>query len=231
MPGMPIVFIPGLLTTCRIYQHQIEHLGRSHPVLLANHWSAPSMGEIAEQILAVAPESFALVGTSMGGYVAFEITRRAPGRVTKLALLSTSAKPDTPERTKMRREQLAWTRKHGARAGAKAMWDLLVHPARHEDLALLEIFDDMAEEIGIEAFALQTEAIISRADSRPSLDQIQVPTLVVAGADDVLIPPENSNEIAAGIAGAKLQTVPHCGHMGMIERPLAYTKLLGDFLG
>jgi pimeloyl-ACP methyl ester carboxylesterase len=230
MPGLPIVFVPGLLCTGRIYEHQVQHLGQKHPVLLANHWSHASMDQIAISILAVAPDSFALVGTSMGGYVAFEIMRRAPDRVAKLVLLSTSAKPDTPERSEDRPKQVASVREHGACAVIDALWPKLVHPARHEDFALLSIFDGMADELGVEAFARQTEAIIGRADSRPSLTNIQVPTLVVAGASDTLITPDNSKEIADGIPGARLETVEHCGHMGMIERPQSYTKLLGEFL-
>lgn len=231
MPGLPIVFVPGLLCTGRIYAHQAEHLGRTHPVLLANHWSHAAMDEIALSILDIAPDSFALVGTSMGGYVAFEIMRRAPDRVARLILLSTSAKPDTPERSEGRRKQVATVRKEGARTAVKALWPNLVHPARHEDHALLAVFNEMADELGPEAFARQIEAIIGRADSRPSLTNIQVPTLVVAGADDKLITPDNSQEIADGIPGAKFETVEHCGHMGMIERPETYLRLLGDFLG
>lgn len=230
MAGLPIVFIPGLMCTGRLFHYQAEFLGQSHAVLLANHWSAGSMGEIAEKILAVAPERFALGGTSMGGYVAFEIMRRSAARVEKLVLMSTSARPDTPERSHVRHQQLDWTRQHGMRAGTKALWDHLVHPARHEDHALLGVFYDMAETVGIEGFARQTEAIIGRADSRPLLDAIKVPTLVIAGEDDKLIPPDQSKEIAAGIAGAKLEMVPNCGHMGMIEMPDTYNKLLAAFL-
>jgi pimeloyl-ACP methyl ester carboxylesterase len=230
MPALPIVFVPGLLCTGRIYEHQVLHLGQRHPVLLANHWSQDSMAEIAKSILEVAPQTFALVGTSMGGYVAFEIVRQAPQRVAKLILLSTSAKPDTPERSADRRKQVASVREHGACTVIDALWPKLVHPARHEDFALRSIFDNMADELGVEAFARQTEAIIGRADSRPMLAGIKVPTLVVAGADDTLITPENSREIADSIAGARLETVDFCGHMGMIERPETYTRLLGDFL-
>jgi pimeloyl-ACP methyl ester carboxylesterase len=121
MAGLPIVFVPGLLCTGRIYEHQAQHLGRRHPVLLANHWSHGSMAEIAKSILDIAPEKFALAGTSMGGYVAFEIVRQAPGRVAKLALLSTSAKPDTPERSEGRRKQVATVHEQGARAAVKAL--------------------------------------------------------------------------------------------------------------
>jgi pimeloyl-ACP methyl ester carboxylesterase len=231
MSGLPIVFIPGLMCTGRIYLHQALELGRRHPLLLADHWSHDSMGAIADSILDAAPETFALVGTSMGGYVAFEIVRRAPQRVEKLVLMSTSARPDTPERSEGRRKDVAGARKHGMRVGTKALWPKLVHPARHEDMALLDVFIDMGEELGVEAFARQTEAIIGRADSRPTLAEISVPTLVAVGKDDALIPPEQGREIAAGIKGARIEEIENAGHMCMIERPLAVTSLLRDFLG
>ena len=232
MSGTSIVFIPGLMCTGRIYQHQAEHLGQTHPVLFANHSSAATMKEVAAQILKTAPDRFAVVGTSMGGYVALEIVRQAPDRVTSLILMSTSAKPDTPERSKGRREQVADARKAtGMRAWTKALWPKIVHPARHEDHALLNVFIDMAEYLGVDAFERQIEAIISREDSRPLLATIKVPTLVVVGKDDTLILPDEGREIAAGISGAKLAEVDHAGHMCMTERPETVTKLLADFLG
>ena len=230
MPGLPIVFIPGLMCTGRIYQHQVETLGQTHPVLLANHWSHDSMAAIAKSILDVASETFALAGMSMGGYVALEIMRQAPGRVTKLILMSTSAKPDTPERSADRRKQVEGARKYGVRAGTKELYPKLVHPARHEDAPLLTTFFEMAEELGVDAFANQIEAIIGRPDSRPMLGKITAPTLVIAGKDDALITPENSEELANGIPGARLALIEHCGHMGMIERPETYTKLISGFL-
>ena len=231
MAGLPIVFVPGLLCTGRIYEHQIQRLGQKHPVLLANHWSHASMAATAKSILDIAPDRFALAGTSMGGYVALEIMRQAPGRVAKLILLSTSAKPDTPERSEGRRKLAATVRQEGARTAVKALWPNLVHPARHEDHALLAVFNEMADELGPDAFARQIDAIIGREDSRPTLQTIKVPTLVIAGADDKLITPDNSREIADGIPGARLEMVEHCGHMGMVERPETYTRLLAGFVG
>jgi len=230
MSGMPIVFVPGLLCTGRIYAHQAERLGARHPVLLAEHGSAPSMKAIAERILEVAPARFALVGSSMGGYVSFEILRQAPERVARLALFGTSAHPDSPERSAMRRQQVEAARTAGLRASSRALWSLLVHPARLEDFALLGVFIEMAEELGVDAFARQIDAIIGRADSRPTLAAISIPTLVVVGAEDCLIPPENSREIAAGIRGARLEELAHCGHMCTVERPETATALLEDFL-
>ena len=227
----PIVFIPGLMCTGRIYQHQVEELGQRHPVLLANHWSHATMKEVAASILEAAPERFILAGTSMGGYAAFEIMRQASDRVEKLILLSTSAKPDTPDRSKGRREQVAAARKaNNMRAGTKALFPKLVHPARHEDQPLLTTFIEMAEQLGLNAFERQIEAIISREDSRPLLAEIKLPTLVVVGKDDALIVPDEGREIAADIRGAKLVEIENAGHMCMIERPEAVTKALAEFL-
>lgn len=230
MAGLPIVFIPGLMCTGRIYQRQVETLGQTHPMLLANHWSHDTMAGIAKSVLDFAPKTFALAGTSMGGYVALEIMRQAPERVTKLLLMSTSAKPDTPERSADRRKQVEGARKYGLRVGTRALYPKLVHPARHEDASLLTTFFEMAEELGVDAFAKQIEAIIGRADSRPTLGDIRIPTLVIAGKDDALITPDNSEELASNIPGASLALVEHCGHMGMIERPETYTKLISGFL-
>lgn len=237
MPGdsptakLPVVFIPGLLCTGRIYQHQALALGKDRPVLFADHASHDTFANMALAILAVAPEKFALIGTSMGGYAALEIMRKAPDRVGALALLSTSAKPDAPEKSKARRDQVKTAREKGVREVSDALYPKLVHPARAEDASLCAVFDAMAKQTGADGFANQIEAIIGRADSRPHLAHIHVPTLVVAGADDELIPPDHSEEIADGIKAARLEKIPHCGHMGMIERPETYTQLLRDFLG
>ncbi|RYD93604.1 MAG: hypothetical protein EOP61_23275 [Sphingomonadales bacterium] len=117
------------------------------------------------------------------------------------------------------------------RAGTKALWPKLVHPARHEDHPLLTMFIEMAEQLGVDAFDRQIEAIISREDSRPLLSTIKVPTLVIVGKDDALIPPDDGREIAAGIAGAKLEEIENAGHMCMTERPEAVTKALVKFFG
>src|ERR1700710_3165131 len=94
---MPILLIPGLNSSPRIYAPVIPAMWRYGPVTVANHIRDDNMGAIARRILAEAPPRFALVGHSMGGYIAFEIMRQAPERVVKLALLDTNARPDTPE--------------------------------------------------------------------------------------------------------------------------------------
>ena len=108
---MPILLVPGLVSSPRIFAPVVPALWRLGPVTVANHIRDDNMGAIARRILAEAPPRFALAGHSMGGYIAFEIMRQAPDRVAKLALINTQARPDTPEATERRRGmmQRAWS--------------------------------------------------------------------------------------------------------------------------
>ena len=228
--SLPVVLIPGLLGSPRLYAGQVPELWRFGPVMVADHTRDESMSAIARRILAAAPPKFALVGLSMGGYISFEILRTAPERVAKLALLDTSARPDLPEQTQGRREQIA-----EAKAGrllevldrAFATW---VHPARRDDRALRDLVVAMANETGVDGFVNQQLANIGRVDSRPGLAAIRCPTLVLVGEQDAVTPPERAAEITNGIPGARLVIVPDCGHMSAVERPEKVTGALVELL-
>jgi pimeloyl-ACP methyl ester carboxylesterase len=226
----PLLLVPGLLCTGDLFRHQIIALAHTRPVLVADHRRADSIREIATQILKTAPPRFALAGLSMGGYIAFEIMRLAPQRVERLALLDTSAAPDTPEATAKRHERIAAARQGRFLAVAEEMFPGLVLPAHARDADLKRRYMLMAEETGAEAFALQQTAIIGRPDSRPALGAIAVKTLVMVGREDALTPPESAKAIADGIEGAKLVVLPECGHLSTMERPNAATEALGSWL-
>jgi pimeloyl-ACP methyl ester carboxylesterase len=229
--SLPIVLIPGLLATPRLYAEQIPELWRIGPVTVAIHTRDDSLGVIARRILATAPPRFALAGLSMGGYISFEILRQAPERVVKLALLDTSARPDTPEQTEQRRAQMDLARRGRLDEITDQLFARLVHTARRNDEALRGLVRLMAREVGAEAFVRQQTAIIGRPDSRPTLGAIRCPTLVIVGDGDLLTPPERAEEIAAGIAGARLAIVADSGHLSTLEQPQAVTEALAEFLG
>lgn len=228
--SLPVVLIPGLLDSARLYAAQIPELWRCGPVMVADHTRDDSMSAIARRILAAAPPRFALAGLSMGGYVCFEILRQAAARVAKLALLDTSARADTPEATAMRRAQM--TQASNGRLGevVEMQFERMVHPLHRKDPQLREINRLMAEDLGPEAFARQQTAIITRPDSRPSLAAIACPTLVLVGEQDELTPLDRAVEMAHGIRGAQLVTVPECGHLSTLERPREVTRALLDWL-
>jgi len=227
--SVPILLVPGLNCSSRLYAAQVPALWRLASVMVADHRRGETMAEIARQILAAAPSRFRLAGLSMGGYIALEIMRQAPARVLRLALLDTSARPEAPEQTERREKLIALAQKGHFLEINNILWPVLVDPSRLKDAGLRAEIDRMAEESGAEAFVRQQRAIIGRADSRPTLGTIKCPTLMIVGASDQLTPPAHAEETAQGIPGAKLVTLAGCGHMSPMEKPEEVTRLLVDF--
>jgi len=226
----PIVLIPGLLCSARLYTHQIAALWQIAPVMVADHRWDETIAAIAARILADAPPRFALAGLSMGGYIAGVVAQLPPERVQKLALLDTSARPETPRQTERRLEQISLAESGRLAEVAELLFPLFVHRNRHGDSALKQLVHLMAEETGPEAFVRQQRAIMARPDLRPALASIKCPTLVLVGDGDELTPPPLSEEIAAGIRGSRLIVVPECGHLSTLEQPEAVNKLLVEWM-
>ena len=227
---LPILLVPGLNCSVRLYAEQIPALWRLGPVQIADHTRDDSMAAIAARILAAAPSRFALIGLSMGGYISFEITRQAPERVARLALLDTNARADTPEQTERRQRQIEMAMSGRFAEIPDLMFPLLVHRNFQGDTRLRTINRLMAEETGPQAFVRQQRAIMARPDLRASLAAIRCPTLVLVGEADELTPPALAREIAGGIAGARLVIVPDSGHLSTLEQPATVTKLIVEWM-
>ncbi len=230
MNKLPLLALPGLLCDERLWQHQAADLLPDHPVTSFALTQHDSMAALAAAALVRAPAGrFALAGLSMGGYLALEIVRQAPERVAALALLDTSARPDTPEQTALRRAAIAESA-GDFDAVIRASLPRLVHPSRLDDVSLIVPIAAMARAVGRAGYVRQQEAIIGRADSRPTLARIRCPTLVICGREDALTPLALSEEIAAGIAGARLVVIEESGHMTTMERPREVTAALRAWL-
>src|SRR4029077_5170654 len=145
---MPILLVPGLVSSPRIFAPVVPALWRLGPVTVANHIRDDNMGAIARRILAEAPPRFALAGHSMGGYIVLEIMRQAPYRVAKLALINTQARPDTPEASERRRGMMARARAGEFHAVLDELFPGFVHPSRHDDAALRQLVHDMGKDVG-----------------------------------------------------------------------------------
>ncbi|MFO1114062.1 MAG: alpha/beta fold hydrolase [Beijerinckiaceae bacterium] len=224
-----VLFIPGFTCTPDLWAPQIAALSPRFDCLVADHTKSDSMAGIVRDILAAAPEKFILCGLSMGGYLAFELMRQAPQRVTKLALLDTQATPESDQQRTNRAERVRIAREQGMDALSDLVWESFVHPARYEDEPLRAKVRGMARDTGFDVFLRQATAISNRPDSRPGLAEIACPTLVLTGAQDQLTPPEKAREIEQGIKGAKLVIVPDCGHISTLEKPRSVNSALADF--
>lgn len=200
------------------------------PVLIADTCRDDTIAGMAARLLRDAPERFTLLGTSMGGYVALDVVRQAPGRVRGLVLVSTSARGDTPEEV-------------GARQGRSRMVDdveydrlvdmafaAVVAPQHETDTSLLEVWRAAARAVGPRVVLRQQRAVTARTDARGLLPSIGCPTLVIHGADDRTIPVERGAELAAAIPGAELAVVDDAGHFVFFEQPEIVTSVLAAFL-
>jgi pimeloyl-ACP methyl ester carboxylesterase len=225
-----LVLVPGLLCAKGLWADQLAGLGDVAKMTVADHTRHNTMERIARSILDDAPDRFALAGLSMGGYISYEIVRQAPDRVTRLALLDTGSRADAPERAEGRRKLIELAEREGTRKAQEALLPVLIHKARLADKPLVEAVLAMADEIDAAAFKRQQEAIMGRPDNRPLLPSIKVPALVLVGREDALTPVAMSQEIVAGIPGARLEIVPECGHLSTMERPDAVNRALRAWL-
>jgi pimeloyl-ACP methyl ester carboxylesterase len=217
--SLPILLVPGLNCSPRLYARQMPALWRFGPVTIADHTRDDTMAAIARRILAAAPPRFALAGLSMGGYIALEIVRQAAERVEKLALLDTGSRADTPEATAKRHANIALAQSGRFEDVIGPQFPLYVHPGSANDAALKADYLAMCRDVGPGAYVRQQNAIMNRIDSRPLLPTIRVPTLVLVGEQDAATPPALSDEMAAAIPGARLVKVVKCGHLSTMEQP------------
>jgi len=231
VPKLGLVLVPGLLCDARLWKPQIEALQGKVKCWIADHTRSETISAVAADVLRDAPfERFALAGLSMGGYVAFEIMRQAAHRVARLALLDTSARPDTPEQ-RAKREGLIALAKRGRFIGVtQALLPLFVHRDRLGDRQLVNTVKEMAKNIGRDGFIRQEAAILSRPDSRPLLPLIACPTLVLCGRQDASTPLDRHQEITDGIPGATLRVIEECGHLSTLEKPGEVSEALWRWL-
>ncbi len=228
----PLVLLPGLLCDAALWELQLDDLADIADFFVADLTEHETMQDMAASVLRDSPwREFAVAGLSMGGYVAQEIVRQAPQRVTKLALLDTRSRGELPEETERRRALMKL-----AQSGrdftpvTNRMLPFLVHESRVKDAPLVKVIREMAERTGIEGYIRQQNAIIARPDYRPMLPSIACPTMVLCGRQDRLTPLENSEQMAAAIPDAKLVVVEECGHMSTLERPETVNRAMRNWL-
>jgi len=224
-----LLLLPGLLCDARLWRDTLAVLGETVSPQVADLTLDDTIHAMARRALATAPPRFALAGLSMGGYVALEIMRQAPERVTRLALFDTSARADSPEAARRRRALMALSRTGQFRGVTPRLLPSLLHPEAVDGPLGLEV-RAMADRVGHEAFLRQQMAILHRPDSRPMLPGIAVPVLVAVGEQDILTPPELAEEMAGAIPGAQLARIPRSGHLPTMEQPEHSAGLMRQWL-
>lgn len=225
-----LVLLPGLVNDSRLWQHQASGLADIAHVSVGDLTKGHTIAEMASDVLASAPAGqFALAGLSMGGYVALEIMRQAPERILALALLDTSARPDTP--TALENRSIAIEKaESNYQAVIEELMPKQLHPLHMADAEMVSMITDMAMSLGNKTFIRQQRAIAGRIDSIPSLAFIHCPTLVLCGRDDAITPIGLHQEMVTEIEWAELSIVDNCGHLSALEQPTRVNEALTQWL-
>ncbi len=222
-----VILLPGLACDAELWAHQAAALGALAPVQVADvHTRAATLPAMAERLLAEHAGELVLVGASMGGMLALHAHRLAPERVRGIALLGSTARPDTPELIRLRTEACALFAAGRMDEVLRANVLFAFHPTQAPRPGLVPRYLAMIGRAGAEQLIAQNRAVMAREDLRPHLPQVRCPVLVACGEADQLTPPEVSREMAALLPQAQLELVPGAGHMLTMEQPERVSALL-----
>jgi pimeloyl-ACP methyl ester carboxylesterase len=224
-----ITLLPGLACGAELWREQVDVLSPLRPVRVSDvHTRFATLPEMAAALLAEHRGDLLLCGTSMGGMLALEVVRQAPQRVKALALMASSARPDTPELIQLRSDAIRLFEQGRMREVLQANLAFAFDSGNAK--ALAPAYLAMIERAGAAQLIAQNRAVMARADMRPLLPTIACPTLVVVGQSDLLTPPEHAQEMAALIPDSRLEMLPQCGHLLTWEQPQRVNALLIDWL-
>lgn len=226
----PLLLIPGLMMDARAFWHQIITVSALRPVQVASLGAAASVEEMAKAVLDHAPPRFAVAGHWLGGLVAMEVLKRAPERVTRIALMDVNPLPENPQVAAAREPRLV-----GARAGRLAEMMLQEVPASTlapgPGLADVQaILQDMADALGVDAYLAQSRALVRRPDHQRTLRTARLPALVLCGEHDTLCPVRRHEFLAELMPHARFELIRNAGHLPMLEQPEAVTAALLGWL-
>lgn len=216
----PLLLLPGTACDIRLFKPLVDALG-TVDTIVGELNGARTMPDLARRLLDRAPPRFSLLGFSLGGIAALEMIAQQPDRIERLCLIDTTPRPDPEANAALRRSAVARARLHGMERFILDAWPNLVSPAHVEDEHLKHLICAMARDAGPDVLGDQSEMAIHRADSRPRLGDIAVPTLILAGADERVCPLDAQDEMAVRISGAEYHLIPNAGHFAPLENPAA----------
>ncbi len=225
---MTAVLISGYMADDTLWDDMAGALAGIGPLTFFNLNHGDSIVAIAKHALLSCPPQFVLIGFSMGGYVAREMARQAPDRVTALVLIATAASAETQQRSTLKATAVQALSATSFRGLSRVAIAASLHPDHATDAALIARVRDMGTRLGGEAFVSQSK--VRRDGDADRLAEIGCPTLVVAAAQDQLRSVEEARELCSGIPDATLKVIENSGHMIPFEQPAALAAAILDWL-
>ena len=236
MAKTPLLLVPGMLCSPRLYAGQMPALAGQAEIVVPDWRQAPlsiwdSWESAARWVVGQMPAGkFALAGLSLGGMLAVEIMQFAADRVTRLALLDTGVRGQNEAERAVRRARIRLANEGHFELVLGMQMARFIPAYRLTDKKLVDEVMAMCGEIGVEIYKRQEELAAIRADRRPDLPKINCPTVVVCGRDDAATPLFLSEEMAAAIKGSELVVVEQCGHLITMEKPEETNAILKKWL-
>lgn len=221
-----VLFLPGLLSDGVVWRAAIDRLSPRMPVAVGNLTTQPSITAMAEDMLAQHSGPLYVAGHSMGGRVALEMTRLAPGRVQRLALLNTGMNPKKEGEEISRQEKIDRAYRDGMQVLAAAWLPPMLHPDRSKDPEIMTLLTQMVLRHGPEVHERQMRALTGRPDATQYADQITCPTLLLVGRQDGWSPISQHEVMKALIPQSTLVIVEDAGHFAPVEQPEAVADAL-----
>lgn len=222
----PLVLLPGFMCDARVFGPQVAALSYDTPVMLAPVTQGERIEEIASAILTAAPAKFGVAGMGFGGVVAMELVRRAPERITRIAVIDASPLAETPQDASAREGRIIRARTGRLREVLQediGTAGLAVSPYRSDVMALAL---DMGMHLGADIYTRQSRAMMRRKDQQAVMRKCKVPALILCGAENAALPVKRHQFLATLIPYAKLEVIEGAGHMAALEQPEAVINAL-----
>ena len=225
-----LVLLPGLAGDRVMWRSQLEALRDREPLVADVHMRNGTIEAMAAALLRETNGPIVLCGASMGGMVAMEAARQAPGRILGLALLGTTARPESDDMRQVRENAIRLFEQGRAAEVIEPNVHFAFHPDHAQDRGLAAAYVEFVLRAGAGQLVAQNRAVIARPDARAHLPQLRCPVLVMHGDSDQLVPLDCAQEIAALAPHARLVVVPRCGHMLTMEQPALVNETLAAWL-
>lgn len=225
-----LVLIAGMSADARVFWHQLVAFSASRPVLVVAPTGGATVEEMAAGLIENLPPRCAVAGMGLGGNVALELLRKAPDRISRIALMALSVQSDTPQMAAAREDRII-----GAQVGKLAEmvaldWPETVLAEGAPRAEIRQLVHDMALTLGDEVYIRQSRAMQRRPDQQKALRKAMLPALVICGSEDPITPPRRHEFVAEMLPYGQLQVIEGAGHLPPLEKPAAVTRALRAWL-
>lgn len=215
----PLVLLPDTMCDARLFQAFISEFSSQRAIIVPNFSSEITIEAMSQAVLATLPSEFALIGTGLGGLVAMDMIRRDAKRVTKLALISCAPLAETPQVSADRESKIISAKigrleevlRDELQTGMLATTDMKV---QHQNILV-----EMGLDLGAEAYVTQSRAMQRRLDQQATLRRMRIPTAVICGAQDLIVPARRQEFMAELIPSASFHMFENAGHFPTLETP------------